>query len=125
VVLKRPGSTRVDHVNLDKPATRFRFRDDHLQRTLGRTVSPLRTHIHLAHFVKKVFRSTLSDSEPLQPQIDELERSTHIVSSLGIELDDKAIAFAIIYLLTPVPLRLVGYPVLYHGSRPGALDGAT
>jgi len=56
---------------------------------------------HLAHFMKKVFRSTLSDSEPLQPQISELERCAHIVSSLGIELDDKVIAIAITLSLPP------------------------
>jgi hypothetical protein len=47
----------------------------------------------------KVFRSTLSDSEPLGPQIDALTRAAYIIQSLGLALDDKLIAVAIIFSL--------------------------
>jgi gag-polypeptide of LTR copia-type len=44
----------------------------------------------------KVFRSTLSDNEPLGPQIDALIRAARIIESLGLALDDKLVAFSII-----------------------------
>jgi gag-polypeptide of LTR copia-type len=50
----------------------------------------------LVHLIDEVFRSTFSDSKPLQPQIDSLMHSSRIISSLGITLDDKLVAFAII-----------------------------
>jgi hypothetical protein len=41
----------------------------------------------------------LSDSEPLQPQINSLVRAAGTISALGLTLDDKLIAFAIILSL--------------------------
>ena len=51
--------------------------------------------------VDKVFRSKLSDSEPLGPQIDALTRAAHIIESLGLALDDKLVALSIISSLPP------------------------
>jgi hypothetical protein len=51
--------------------------------------------------VDKVFRSKLSDSEPLGPQIDALLWAAFIITSLGLALDDKVVAHAIISSLPP------------------------
>jgi hypothetical protein len=46
--------------------------------------------------VDKVFRSKLSDSKPLGPQMDALIRAARIIQSLGLGLDDKLVAISII-----------------------------
>jgi len=48
-----------------------------------------------------VFRGTLSDSEPLLPQVNAIIRAASTISTLGIKLEDKLVAFAIISSLPP------------------------
>ena len=55
----------------------------------------------IPQLVDKVFRSKLSDSEPLGPQIDALTRAAHIIESLGLQLDDKLVVLSIISSLPP------------------------
>jgi hypothetical protein len=55
----------------------------------------------IGRLVDKVFRSKLSDSEPLGPQIDALLWAAYIITSLGLALDDKVVAHAIISSLPP------------------------
>jgi hypothetical protein len=50
----------------------------------------------IIHLIDEVFWGTLSDSKPLQPQINSLVRAAGTISALGLTLDDKLIVFAII-----------------------------
>ncbi len=49
----------------------------------------------------KLFRTTLSDSKPLEPQIEELLRAARVLSNAGPGFEDKMIAFFIIISLPP------------------------
>jgi len=51
--------------------------------------------------IDEVFRTTFSDSEPLEPQINTLIRAARTITSLGLALEDKLVAFAIISSLPP------------------------
>jgi hypothetical protein len=44
----------------------------------------------------EVFRTTLSDTEPLEPQVNSLIRAARTITALGLALDDKLTAFSII-----------------------------
>jgi len=46
--------------------------------------------------IDEVFRTTISDSEPLEPQINALIRAASTIANLGLTLEDKLLAFAII-----------------------------
>jgi hypothetical protein len=50
----------------------------------------------IVYLIDEVFRSTLSESEPLEPQINALIRAANTISNLGLTLDDKLLAFALI-----------------------------
>jgi hypothetical protein len=50
----------------------------------------------MLHLIDEIFRSTLSESEPLQPQINNILLAASKVTTLGLSLDDKLVAFAII-----------------------------
>ena len=50
----------------------------------------------IVYLIDEVFRSTLSESDPLEPQINALIRAANTISNLGLTLDDKLLAFALI-----------------------------
>src|ERR1700691_2776012 len=50
----------------------------------------------IVYLIDKVFRTTISDSEPLEPQINALIRAASTISNLGLTLKDKLLVFAII-----------------------------
>src|SRR6266702_518218 len=50
----------------------------------------------IVYLINEVFRSTLSESEPLEPQINALICAANTISNLGLTLDDKLLAFALI-----------------------------
>jgi LTR polyprotein gag-polypeptide-like protein len=51
--------------------------------------------------IEKIFRNTLSDAEPLEPQINAVIRAARTITNLGLQLDDKLVASAIISSLPP------------------------
>jgi hypothetical protein len=53
----------------------------------------------IIHLIDEVFQGMLSDSKPLQPQINSLVRVAGTISALRLTLDDKLIVFAIILSL--------------------------
>jgi transposase InsO family protein len=55
----------------------------------------------MLHLIDEIFRGTLSESEPLQPQINNIVLAASKVNTLGLPLDDKLVAFAIISSLPP------------------------
>jgi hypothetical protein len=55
----------------------------------------------IVHLIDEVFRATLSDTEPLEPQINSLIRAARTITTLGLTLEDKLVAFAIISSLPP------------------------
>ena len=50
----------------------------------------------MLHLIDNIFRSTLSESEPLQPQINTILLAASKVTTLSLPLNDKLVAFAII-----------------------------
>jgi hypothetical protein len=50
----------------------------------------------IVYLIDEVFRTTISDSEPLEPQINALIRAASTIANLGLTLEDKLLAFAII-----------------------------
>ena len=50
----------------------------------------------IVYLIDEVFRSTLSKSDPLEPQIIALIRAANTISNLSLTLDDKLLAFALI-----------------------------
>ncbi len=50
----------------------------------------------IVYLINEVFRSTLSKSEPLEPQINALICTANTISNLGLTLDDKLLAFTLI-----------------------------
>ena len=50
----------------------------------------------MLHLIDEIFRSTLSESEPLQPQINTILLVASKVTTLRLSLDNKLVAFAII-----------------------------
>ena len=50
----------------------------------------------IVYLIDEVFQSTLSESEPLEPQINALIRAANTISNLGLTLDDKLLSFALI-----------------------------
>jgi len=50
----------------------------------------------IIHLIDEVFCSTFSKSEPLEPQINALVQAACTITTLGLALEDKLIAFAII-----------------------------
>src|SRR5258705_1167273 len=55
----------------------------------------------IAYLISDLFRSTLTDASPLEPQINAMIRTSHTLSSLELVLDDMLIAIAIIISLPP------------------------
>jgi len=55
----------------------------------------------IGFLMEEVFRKTLSDAEPLEPQINALTRAARTITNLGLQLDDKLVAWAIISSLPP------------------------
>ena len=51
---------------------------------------------NIIYLIDEVFRSTLSDTGPLEPQINTMIRAADTISNLGLVLEDKLLAFAII-----------------------------
>jgi hypothetical protein len=50
----------------------------------------------IVYLIDEVFRSTISESKPLEPQINALICAANTISNLGLSLDDKLLAFALI-----------------------------
>jgi hypothetical protein len=50
----------------------------------------------IVYLIDEVFRSTISESKPLEPQINALIHAVNTISNLGLSLDDKLLAFALI-----------------------------
>ena len=55
----------------------------------------------VAYLISELFRSTLTDDSPLEPQINSMRRVAHTLHSLGHKLEDKLVAVAIILSLPP------------------------
>jgi hypothetical protein len=55
----------------------------------------------IVYLIDEVFWSTLSESNPLEPQINALIRAANTISNLGLTLDDKLLVFALISSLPP------------------------
>jgi LTR polyprotein gag-polypeptide-like protein len=55
----------------------------------------------IVHLIDKVFHRTLSDSKALEPQINALTRAAHTVTNLGLMLNTRLVALAIIFSLPP------------------------
>jgi hypothetical protein len=55
----------------------------------------------IIHLIDQVFWGTLSNSEPLQPQVNAIIRAASTITSLGTTLEDRLIALAIIASLPP------------------------
>jgi len=55
----------------------------------------------IAYLIIELFHSTLSDETPLDPQINTMMHTADTISVLGLPLDDKLIAIAIIISLPP------------------------
>src|SRR5258708_16504670 len=53
----------------------------------------------IAYLMEGLFCSTLSESEPLEPQIETFLAAAHNLDSLGFAMNEKVIAFAIIMAL--------------------------
>ncbi|KAH9954518.1 hypothetical protein BC827DRAFT_1089631, partial [Russula dissimulans] len=51
---------------------------------------------HIIHLIDEVFCSTFSDTELLKPQINTLVCTAHTITTIGLALEDKLIAFTII-----------------------------
>ncbi|GBE88168.1 Retrovirus-related Pol polyprotein from transposon TNT 1-94 [Sparassis crispa] len=55
----------------------------------------------LAYLISDLFRSTLSDESPLEPQLNTMQQKAHILETLGLTLDDTLIAIAMAISLPP------------------------
>ena len=55
----------------------------------------------MLHLIDEIFQGTLSESKPLQPQINTIILAASKVTTLRLPLDDKLVAFAIISSLPP------------------------
>ena len=55
----------------------------------------------IAYLIIELFRSTLSDDSPLNPQINAMLHTANTISALGLPLHEKLIALAIIISLPP------------------------
>ncbi|THH12525.1 hypothetical protein EW146_g7606 [Bondarzewia mesenterica] len=55
----------------------------------------------VAYLISELFRGTLTDDSPLEPQINAMRRVSHTLHSLGHELEDKLVAVAIMLSLPP------------------------
>ena len=53
----------------------------------------------MLHLINKIFQSTLSESKPLQPQINTILLVASKVTTLRLPLNDKLVAFSIILSL--------------------------
>jgi hypothetical protein len=52
--------------------------------------------------IDKIFHMTLSNSEPLEPQINAIIQASHTMADLGLALEDHLVAFIIISNLPPM-----------------------
>src|SRR5882724_198682 len=55
----------------------------------------------IAYLIIELFRSTLSDDSPLDPQINAMMHTANTITTLGLPLHEKLIALAIIISLPP------------------------
>ncbi|OBZ71294.1 Retrovirus-related Pol polyprotein from transposon TNT 1-94 [Grifola frondosa] len=53
----------------------------------------------IAYLIGELFRDTLSDDSPLEPQLNAMVHKSHILTSLGQKLDDSLIAIAMVISL--------------------------
>ena len=49
-----------------------------------------------AYLIGKIFQSTFTDELPLEPQLNALHHKAHILTSLGLKLEDSLIAIAMV-----------------------------
>jgi Reverse transcriptase (RNA-dependent DNA polymerase)/gag-polypeptide of LTR copia-type/GAG-pre-integrase domain len=52
-----------------------------------------------AYLIGELFRNTLSDESPLEPQLNMMRHKAHVLSSLGLKLEDALVAIAIVLSL--------------------------
>ena len=52
-----------------------------------------------AYLIGELFRSTFSDELPLEPQLNAMHHKAHVLSSLGLKLEDTLIAIAMVISL--------------------------
>ena len=52
-----------------------------------------------AYLIGEIFRSTFTDESPLEPQLNALRHKAHILTSLGLKLEDLLIAIAMVISL--------------------------
>ena len=55
----------------------------------------------VASLIGELFRDTLSDESPLQPQLDAMLHKKHLLATLGQPLDDSLVAIAMVISLPP------------------------
>jgi LTR polyprotein gag-polypeptide-like protein len=68
----------------------------------------------IAYLMEKVFHGNLSESEPMELQIEKLLATTHNLRSLGFPLNEKVVAFAII---TSLPESLSMLKTVLYGTK--------
>ena len=52
-----------------------------------------------AYLIGELFRNTLSDESPLEPQLNAMQHKAHVLMSLGLKLEDALVAIAIVLSL--------------------------
>jgi hypothetical protein len=52
-----------------------------------------------AYLIGELFRNTLSDESPLEPQLNAMRHKAHVLTSLGLKLEDALVAIAIVISL--------------------------
>jgi hypothetical protein len=52
-----------------------------------------------AYLIGELFRNTLSDESPLEPQLNVMQHKAHVLLSLGLKLEDALVALAIVLSL--------------------------
>jgi transposase InsO family protein len=72
----------------------------------------------LLQLINEVFRSTLSDAEPLGPQINTVTRAACAAANLGLSLEDKLIATA---LISSLPSSLSTLKTILSNTPPSQL----
>ena len=54
---------------------------------------------NIAHLMEELFRTALSESKPLEPQVNNLVRVARTLNTLGFDLEDKVLAYIIVLKL--------------------------
>jgi hypothetical protein len=55
----------------------------------------------IAYIIGELFQTMLADDKPLKPQLNALLQKSHILTSLGVKLDESLVAVALMLSLPP------------------------